>query len=116
MSDEWQTQALRWLAFALGDLRAARSRRGEWRPARIAAFHAQQAAEKAVKAGLLLSRIEPPRTHDLEILLPLLPDNWRAKRSRRNLGRLTDYAADARYPDDIQPVAQLRPRLPCDRQ
>ena len=36
-------------------------------------FHAQQAAEKAIKAVLLARRIVMPRTHDLDFLLGQLP-------------------------------------------
>jgi HEPN domain-containing protein len=44
-------------------------------------FHCQQAAEKLLKALLVASGINPPRTHDLEALVallspaPLLPDD-----------------------------------------
>jgi HEPN domain-containing protein len=50
MSDDGD-YAREWLSFALGDLRAARGgRKANMRP-RIVAFHAQQAAEKALKAA-----------------------------------------------------------------
>lgn len=35
-------------------------------------FHAQQAAEKALKAWLAVSDVEYPRTHDLSLLLTVL--------------------------------------------
>lgn len=108
MSDEWREQALRWLAYALGDLDATRSRGGEHRRPRIVANHAQQAIEKAMKAVLLFNRVEPPRTHDLEALRLLLPDGWQSKRVRSGLDRLTDYAAESRYPDDLRPVTAIQ--------
>jgi HEPN domain-containing protein len=62
-------------------------------------FDAQQAAEKAVKAVLVLHEIEFPRTHELGELLALahqagepIPDDlWEAS-------GLSRYATHARYP------------------
>ena len=108
MNDEWREQALRWLAFAIGDLEAARANPRERRRPRIVAFHAQQAAEKAMKAALLFSHIEPPRSHDLDALRDRLPDGWRVKKRRAGLDRLTEYAAEHRYPDDFRPVSPIQ--------
>ncbi len=36
----------------------------------------QQAAEKAVKAGLVLLDVDPHRSHNLEPLADMLPDDW----------------------------------------
>lgn len=108
MSDDWRAQALRWLAYALGDLDATRSRGQEHRRPRIVANHAQQAVEKAMKAALLFNHVEPPRTHDLEALRVMLPDGWQSKRARRGLDRMTDYAAESRYPDDLRPVTAIQ--------
>ncbi len=64
-------------------------------------FHAQQAAEKLLKAVLVLHQIEFPKTHDLAELLdlvagadPLLAD------ALRNVITLNIYAVEARYPGD----------------
>lgn len=107
MSDERQRDALMWLGFALGDLDAARSRPGRRVRPRIVAFSAQQAAEKALKAALILSAVNVPKTHDLDDLRNRLPLGWKVKRRPAELARLTDYAVDSRYPDDIRPVAPL---------
>ncbi len=65
----------------------------------VACFHAQQAAEKAIKSVLAWHGIEFRRTHDLLALAELLPesdfpitDDW--------LIRLTPYAVEFRYDDD----------------
>lgn len=67
----------------------------------VACFHAQQAAEKSIKAVLVLHGIEFRRTHDLLALASLLSetamtlpvsDDW--------LIRLTPYAVEFRYDDD----------------
>lgn len=58
MSDSREADALMWLGYALGDLAAARGQPGRHVRPRIVAFHAQQAAEKALKAALALSGID----------------------------------------------------------
>lgn len=108
MSGEAEAEALRWLGFALGDLEAARSRPGRHIRPRIVAFQAQQAIEKALKAALILEGVEPRRTHDLDDLRDRLPDDWRVKRRMPELGRLSDYAAESRYPDDMTPVTAVQ--------
>ena len=65
-------------------------------------FHAQQAAEKFLKAFLVWYQIEFPKTHDLSKLLQLV-----ATRDKRLSGALqgilvlTDYGVDTRYPADL---------------
>jgi len=108
MPDDHVAEARRWLAYALGDLAASRSHGARHVRPRIVAFEAQQAAEKALKAALIVEGIPPPRTHDLDALRYRLPDGWSVKRRPRDLARLSDYAAEARYPDDLTPVTSLQ--------
>ena len=108
MSDEREAAALTWLAFAIGDLEAARSQGGRHVRPRHVANAAQQAAEKALKAALVLSGVEPPRTHDLDDLRNRLPVEWRVKRRHPDLARLSDLAVDSRYPDNIDPVTPIQ--------
>lgn len=108
MSAEPEADALTWLSYAVGDLAAARSQAGRHVRPRIVAFHAQQAVEKALKAALVLSDVEPTRTHDLNHLRGLLPADWRAKRRPRDLTQLSLYAADSRYPDDLTSVSAIQ--------
>ena len=105
MSDEIRHDAVTWLRFAMGDLEHARSGRRA-RP-RIVAFHAQQAAEKALKAALVMSVVDPPRTHDLEDLRGRLPAGWRVARHPADLTKLSTFAVDSRYPDDVTPVSSI---------
>lgn len=107
MDAEDAADASTWLAFALGDLEAARAQPGRRQRPRIVAFHAQQAAEKALKAALVLSDIDPPRTHDLMDLLQRLPDGWAIKGRRPDLVRLSRAATDSRYPADMTPVTPI---------
>lgn len=67
----------------------------------IACFHAQQAAEKSIKAVLVLHGIEFRRTHDLLALASLLADKSVALPVTDDwLIRLTPYAVEFRYDDD----------------
>lgn len=59
---------------------------------------AQQAAEKAIKAGLVLMQIDFPKTHDLDALRNLLPDGWLVKDACADLAELAEWAVEARYP------------------
>ena len=67
-------------------------------------FHAQQAAEKAIKSVLLAQGIEFPRTHNVRILLELLPDKAVIPDLVWNAAKLTRYAVTFRYPGDFEPV------------
>ena len=60
-----------WLAKADADLRARDGLLAAAALSEIAAFHAQQAAEKALKAFLVWNQVEFPRTHDIKRLLAL---------------------------------------------
>ncbi|MBE3577175.1 MAG: HEPN domain-containing protein [Limnochordales bacterium] len=70
----WIDRAKEWIRYAQSDLRAAeRLLADDLVLAGISCFHAQQAAEKALKAVLVLYGIDFPRTHDLVLLSRLLP-------------------------------------------
>jgi len=69
-----QSDAQLWLRFAQDDLAAARLlATSSELPARLSCFHAQQAAEKAMKASLVHASIPFRKTHDLVVLLDLQP-------------------------------------------
>jgi HEPN domain-containing protein len=61
-------------------------------------FHAQQAAEKSIKALLLSLHIEVPRTHDLAYIIDLLPKTFVRPPLLLVLPVLTKYAVQFRYP------------------
>ncbi len=66
--------------------------------ASILGFHAQQAAEKMLKAALAASGVEFPFTHRLADLLDLLSDGGVSLPDRFDEVRfLTPYAVDFRY-------------------
>lgn len=76
--------ALGRFSLALGDLAAARSQSDGHVQPRIAAFHANQAAGKALEAALVMSGIEPPR--------------WRTKRAHGDVAWLSHFGPDIAYP------------------
>ena len=92
-----------WFRKAEDDFEAANDMLNEGESYRwIICYHAQQAAEKYLKAYLVQKSIEPPRVHDLTDLLkvlslvaPAMGDHLHEIRS------LSIYAVDTRYPGDL---------------
>ena len=90
-----------WIAKAEGDWLTAR-REIQAMPAPnfdAAVFHAQQCAEKYLKARLIEGDLEFPKTHDLGAILSLiapLEPAWESLRPRLNA--LTDMGIEVRYP------------------
>ncbi len=67
----------------------------------VALFHAQQAAEKSLKAVMCLRGLEYRRTHDLEELAAQLKDAGCGPPVDPSiLRRLTPYAVEYRYDDE----------------
>lgn len=92
-----------WLAKADDDLAIAdlvlNSEIGvEW----AACFHAQQAAEKAVKAVLVHLGIDFPKSHRLDRLAGLLPASSEIGFDVGALTELAPWAVAGRYPEDIE--------------
>lgn len=67
----------------------------------VACFHAQQCAEKYIKAILTYLIVPFRPIHDLEVLLELaLPASPELETIRDSLLLLNDYAVDIRYPGE----------------
>ena len=95
-----------WLVYAESDLRLARlvKERGDILPEQ-ACFHAQQSAEKALKAVLLFKQIEFPLVHDLKTLVGLFQKSAVSFPPEiLEVGSLTPYAAETRYPGHLEEV------------
>ncbi len=74
-------------------------------------FHAQQAAEKAIKALLILHGVQFPYIHDLAKLLTLLEKaTGDLTDSIRQAERLTRFAVETRYPGTGSPVSEKKYR------
>lgn len=63
-------------------------------------FHAQQAVEKFLKAFLVYHNIDFPRTHDVDFLL-LECKKIDSIDFNVDLGSLSDFGVNIRYPDDF---------------
>lgn len=95
-------ESKRWLAYARSDLDAANAllRDPDHYPRQVC-FLAQQAAEKALKALLVLLEVEFPFTHDLDRLREIVPSGWQVKATFPNLYALSVWAVEARYRGDL---------------
>ena len=92
-----------WLVKAREDLAAAEILVAQQPPLLgIIGFHCQQAAEKYIKAFLVLHDIKFTKTHDIELLIDLIGnvDNSLADILHDAI-ILSDYGVDVRYPGDI---------------
>ena len=89
-----------WVEKATDDLEAAETLLAREPPkSSAAAFHAQQAAEKDLKAVLVYHGRRPPRTHDLEALIDVCVSYEAALRELYDaVEPLTPFAVDVRYP------------------
>lgn len=67
-------------------------------------FHAQQAAEKSLKAVLISRGISFPRTHDLKLLIEWLPAGMSRLPLLMDAVILTEYAVVYRYPGASEPI------------
>lgn len=94
-------EARRWLEMARGDLASGRAVRGMDEPVlRNVGFHAQQAAEKALKAVRAAHDMLVPKVHELAELVtdvPVLAERVDAEA----LDALSPWAVAGRYPADI---------------
>ena len=69
-------------------------------------FHAQQAVEKSLKGLLLFLGIDFSLTHNLQLLISLLPDELQALPVFKEAVNLTPYAVMTRYPGEIEMVSK----------
>ena len=100
------SEAHRWLRYAKEDLEAANELIKINVAPRHACFLAQQAAEKAIKTIFVFCNLDFPRSHDLEALTNLIPQEWNLKNRDLDVSTLTEWAVEARYPGDWSEVTQ----------
>jgi HEPN domain-containing protein len=97
-----------WLEYAIADLAIAQAPLPARAKYELLLFHAQQAAEKAMKAVLVSLERDFPFTHSLPRLVELLPDEYHDLPLLLAATVLTEYAVLARYPGEIAPVDESR--------
>ncbi len=93
-----------WLHRARSDLNLARLSRPEGVLLEDLCFHAQQAAEKALKAVLVANSVAVPNIHSIRRLIDLLPAKLDIPGEIQDAAGLTDYAVSSRYPGDFELV------------
>lgn len=97
-----------WLSHAESDLRLARLAANDPQiiPGQVC-FHAQQAAEKSIKAAMLFRGIEFPLTHDIEELLEIAEDQgFLVTEEVQEAAHLTPYAVETRYPGYCEEITK----------
>ena len=101
-----------WLAYGEEDLRLAKHAFGlsDETPYRLIAYHAQQCAEKYLKAYLVFYVIDFPYTHDLQRLLMLCPAKASWAERLPDVAELNPYATTARYPGEELEVSEREAR------
>jgi HEPN domain-containing protein len=96
-----------WLRYAVSDLEFAKMSGAPNVMLESLCYHAQQCAEKALKAALVAYGAPIPKTHSIGLLLDLLSAQTSIPNDVEQAAILTDYAVMCRYPGDAEPVTQL---------
>ena len=95
-----------WLRHAASDLRFARLGLADTDVMRNqVAFHAQQAAEKSLKAVLVEHSLRFPKTHDLEALVEMVQLAGMSLPAAVQIESLTPFAVETRYPGVFSQVS-----------
>jgi len=91
-----------WLSHAEGDLEYAKIglELKTKQSYRLVAFHAQQCAEKSLKAYLIYHKIDFPYTHNIATILALCKDISDWTDMLQDAQKLTLYASTLRYPGE----------------
>lgn len=89
-----------WVQKADNDLTAARQiqKLGKSAPTDTICFHAQQCVEKYLKAILVNQSIPFSKTHDIDVLMNLIPPKQRPSITFKECQEFATYAVVARYP------------------
>ena len=118
--DDVLSVAAEWVEKAEHDFKAAAHLLGMGKdcPTDTVCFHAQQTAEKYLKACLVVSGTDFPKTHDVESLAGFLPRTITLDIALEDQRRLTAYATVTRYPGGYEaiPLAEARRALRLARQ
>ena len=100
MMDEY---VKKWLIKATGDMKVAENEmklRPEGMVTEAICFQSQQAVEKFLKAFLITKNVEFGKTHNLEFLIELC-GREDEEFKEVDVGNLSFYAVDVRYPDEF---------------
>ncbi len=99
-----------WLIHGDEDLRLAEHamtlKPEEEPPYRLIAYHAQQCAEKYLKAHLVYCVVDFPYTHNISVLLELCNEHATWAEELQDAEQLTLYSITTRYPGEEQEVTE----------
>ena len=98
------TIAREWVRYATSDLLLAETVPPSGVLLEHLCFHAQQAAEKAIKAVLVAHEVVPPKIHDIKRLFSLVREYADVPEALEQAEVLTDFAVITRYPADFGEV------------
>ena len=100
------TDPTAWVSYARSDLALAATEPPAGVYLELLCYHAQQAAEKALKAVILASSdLNVPRTHDIALLAKIARDlGLTPPLDMAGARSLTQYATITRYPADLGEV------------
>lgn len=102
-----QQLVAQWVRWAHADMTVVALADDERIAPEIVAFHAQQAAEKMLKALLIRRQVDFPRTHSIGALLALCSEvGFRDALEFTEASSLTRYAVATRYPSEEEPVSR----------
>jgi HEPN domain-containing protein len=98
----------KWMTYADEDLRLARLALtlSSGCPYRLIAYHAQQCAEKYLKAFLVFHRVDFPFTHNIGKLLDLCGEQKTWTKKLKKVETLTVFAVTLRYPGKTETVTK----------
>jgi HEPN domain-containing protein len=108
LDSEVLKKVIQWLEYADEDLKLARHglTLTSGVPYRLIAYHAQQCAEKYLKAFLVYHEIDFPYTHNIGRLLELCAEKGDWARGLPEADELTPFAITARYPSEQEAVTR----------
>ena len=109
MSAKNRAQAIEWLKAALLDLKNIEKIIDDAYLTPIAAFHAQQAIEKSLKAIIEYEKIEISKTHNLKRLYKKIEHIIELDKNR--LDFINELYIDSRYPGDMGLLPYGKPTL-----
>lgn len=107
-----QDKVRQWAGFADEDLKVAQLILSAPDPCsfRLAAYHAQQCAEKYLKACLVCCEVDFPYTHNISILLELCSEHGLPTVGIDESDALSRYAISTRYPGEDRVVSREEAR------
>ena len=108
IEQEFLKKVMQWLSLADEDLSLASHALGlgARSPYRLIAYHAQQCAEKCLKAFLVYHKVDFPYTHNIRRLLKFCEELATWPQNLTDAEVLTPYAITARYPGEEEDVTE----------